>query len=87
MAVRCLALYEKVAVICFLLPRSGTEPRVDNLAVSNVQFYPLSCRVAIVGIVALKPFVKTQQRNMHSVGIAPTNLCILFGTQTELQCC
>ena len=37
---------------------SGTEQRVDNLAVANPRFYLLSCIAAIVGLFALSVFPK-----------------------------
>ena len=46
--VKCLPQRRNV-----ILPISGTEPRVDNLAVTNLRSYPLSCTSAKVGILKL----------------------------------
>ena len=56
--------YGSISVKCLFhryndqLPSSGTEPKVDNLAVANLRSYLLSCTAAIVGMLALSVFPK-----------------------------
>ena len=40
------------------LSSSGAQPKVYNLAVAKLRFYPLSCNGAVVGIFVLSVFTK-----------------------------
>ena len=68
------------------LPTSGTESRVDNLAIAKLRSYLLSCTAAKVRILTLSVFPKTQQREMPRVGIKLAAIRLLFcAQQTELR--
>ena len=58
------------------LPTSGTEPRVDNLAVANLCSKPPSCTAATIGILALNVFLKDTTALYAECGHRTSNLTI-----------
>ena len=57
---------------------SGSEPRVDNLAVANLRSYPLSCTVASWDNDVKVSLSSTLKRFIPSVGIEKATLLLLF---------
>ena len=65
-----------------LLPSSGTEPRLDNLAVANLRSFPLSC-TAVSWDNSIKCPSQRHNSNMPSVGIEQVTLRFLFAALTN----
>ena len=67
--------YSNIGGKCFFqghndaLPSSGTEPKAENIAVSNLRSYSLGCTAASWDNRVKRFFSKTQKRVMPSVGI------------------